>query len=158
MKKNILKVLVIVAAGTLFSGCNKTVETDVISSASIVDNSDSLLKTLSADGQWIALVLNDITTDKVINVDGEFRNSGKIERKLALYTQNKLYKIKAQYTLKAPKIIVNSPNFRITGGTYIGDLYVSAADFSLDKSSKVIGNIYFKTREGKDSFSIHKTA
>ena len=43
-------------------------------------------------------------------------------------------------------------------GTFKGDVYVEGNGFSLDKSSTIDGDIYFKTRGLLDSFSMHETA
>src|SRR4051795_8721770 len=42
----------------------KTEKTDVVTTASIVDNADALVKAASAEGNWIFAILNDVTMDK----------------------------------------------------------------------------------------------
>lgn len=133
-------------------------EVDTVTTASIVDNADALIKGLSADGAWLVAALNDIDTSEDIVVAGEFIHREKVDRKLALYTQDDDRKITAQFQLTAPKLIVKSENFRITGGTFKGDVYVEANGFMLDKSSTVDGNIYFTTKEQLDSFTVKDTS
>lgn len=135
-----------------------TEDVDAVTTASIVDNGEALLVALSSEGAWIAATLNDIEIDKDVVVDGEFTNKEKIDRKLALYTQDEDHKITAQFTLTAPKLVVKSENFRITGGTFKGDVYVEAKGFKLDKSSTVDGNIYFASKELLDTFIVTETS
>ncbi|MBN2618541.1 MAG: polymer-forming cytoskeletal protein [Spirochaetales bacterium] len=142
----------------VFKGKKSVLSADVLTTASIVTDGEALAKALSANGAWLAATLNDVTYDKDMVVDGEFTWKEKIDRKLALYTQDDAHKITDQFTLTAPKLIVKSPNFRITGGTFKGDVYVEATGFKLDKSSTVDGNIYFSTQEQMDSFTMDATA
>ncbi len=156
MKSYLVKLLAISVIALTFTGCAKKV--DALTTASIVDNGKNLAKAMSAKGFWLAAVLNDVTIKKDFVVDGEYTHKEKVDRKLALYTQDEDHNITAQFTLTAPKMIVKSPNFRITGGTFKGDIYVEAMGFKLDKSSTVAGDIYFKTQEMMDSFTMHDTA
>lgn len=161
MKKIILSFTIITAVAILFTGCTKQLsakEVDAITTASIVNNFDDLAKALSADGVWLAATTNNITSDKDLVVDGTFKNRGKVDRKLALCTQDKNHKIIEKFTLTAPKLIVKSPNFRITGGIFKGDVYVEANGFKIDQSGTVEGNIYFAKQEYMDSFIIDKSA
>lgn len=161
MKKIISSFTIIMVMAILFTGCTKQLtakEVDAITTASIVNNFDDLAKALSAEGVWLAATTNDISSNKELVVAGTFKNRGKVDRKLALYTQDKNYKITAQYTVTAPKLIVKSPNFRITGGTFRGNVYVEAKGFKIDKSGTVDGNIYFTKQEYMDSFIMDKSA
>lgn len=142
----------------LVLSCNNEPESDTTTSASIVNIKDDLDHTLSSNGEWIALVNADIESDKDIIVEGKFWNRLKIQRKLTLYSQNKNNKTINNHKLTAPKMIVRSPNFRITGGTFIGDIYVEANGFKLEKSVTVIGNIYFKNSIYKRTLTVDKTA
>ncbi len=135
-----------------------TEEADVVTTASIVTEGSALIPALSADGAWLAATLNDIEVADEIVVDGQFENREVIDRKLALYTQDEDHNITAQFTLTAPKMTVKSENFRITGGTFKGDVYVEAPGFKLDKSSTVDGNIYFASKELMDSFVVTETS
>lgn len=135
-----------------------TEEADVVTTASIVTEGSALIPALSADGAWLAATLNDIEVSEEIVVDGQFEHREAIDRKLALYTQDEDHNITAQFTLTAPKMTVKSENFRITGGTFKGDVYVEAPGFKLDKSSTVDGNIYFASKELMDTFVVTNTA
>lgn len=131
---------------------------DAVTAASIVDNAEDLIVAVSADGGWIAATLNDITVDQDLVVEGEFISKEKIDRKLALYTQDEDHNITGQFTVTAPKLIVKSENFRLTGGTFKGDVYVEAPGFKLDKSSTVDGNIFFASKELLDTFIVSDTS
>ncbi len=128
--------------------------TDAVTSASPKESSDPAVVTkgLSKDGYWIFAILSDVTVPNDITVDGEFHDKGeaanKIYRKLALYAQDADHNVTAEYTLTVPKMVVNSPNFRIQNGTLKGDVYVNAEGFELAKS-KIDGNLYFATEELK---------
>ncbi|MGL1891978.1 MAG: polymer-forming cytoskeletal protein [Spirochaetaceae bacterium] len=160
MKKNLKQLLLLIAMLTCVSSlfANGQNETDALTTASIVNNGKSLAKAMSDKGFWLAATLKDVEVSKDFVVEGEFVHKEKIDRKLALYAQDEDHKITAQFTLTAPKMIVRSENFRITGGTFKGDVYVEAMGFKLDKSSTVDGDIYFKTQEMMDSFTMHETA
>lgn len=183
MKKLLTLLLTLSLMATLFIGCGSdepaeeaasnetateetaeetteetTEEADVVTTASIVTEGSALIPALSADGAWLAATLNDIEISEEIVVDGQFEHREAIDRKLALYTQDEDHVITAQFTLTAPKMTVKSENFRITGGTFKGDVYVEAPGFKLDKSSTVDGNIYFASKELMDSFVVTETS
>lgn len=184
MKRQIALLIVMIMSLTLFAACNGSKETtekettteqttektettettesseevDAVTTASIVDSPDALVNGLSADGTWIVATLNDIEVADDIVVDGQFEHREAIDRKLALYTQDEERNITAQFTLTAPKLTVKSENFRITGGTFKGDVYVEAPGFKLDKASTVDGNIYFASKELLDTFVVSDTS
>lgn len=174
MKKILVLLMVLIMTTAVFAGCAKkevatetpatteTTETpaadatteeavDAVTTASIVDNADALVNALSANGAWLAGTLNDLTYDKEIVVEGAFTNKDLPARKLALYTQDDDRKITASFTLTAPKLTVKSENFKIQGGTFVGDVYVEANGFQVGASATVTGNIYFATQEFMDS-------
>jgi hypothetical protein len=131
---------------------------DVKTSASIVDNSDAFIKAISSKGTWIIALTKDITVDKDISLEGEFKNGKKdkngndiIQRKIALYAQDENRNVTARYTLTAPKLTILSPEASIVNGTFKGDIYVSAKDFQLI-GTKVDGNVYFTNEEAKSTF------
>jgi hypothetical protein len=133
---------------------------DVVTTASIVNTEEAFLKAISKDGTWIICLLEDMSTDKELLIEGEFKNGKKddagkeiIQRKLALYSQDEDRNITARYTLTAPKLIVTSPNASIQHGTFKGDLYVSVKDFQLIDAT-VDGNVYFSSEEVKSSFKM----
>ncbi|MBE6067165.1 MAG: hypothetical protein E7211_05600 [Clostridium lundense] len=133
---------------------------DTVTTASIVDKAEAFEKAISKDGTWIIATLNDLTIDKDLVLEGEFKNGKKdkdgkdaIQRKIALYTQDKDKKVTARFTLTAPKLTIKSPNARIQSGTFKGDLYVETKDFQL-VDAKVEGNVYFASEEAKSGFKM----
>lgn len=137
---------------------------DIVSSASTVDNAAAFEKAISNTGSWIIVVTKDVTVDKDIVLDGEFKNGKKdtagkdiIQRKVALYAQDANRNITARYTLSAPKFTINSPEASIQHGTFKGDLYVSAKDFQLVDTT-VDGNVYFTTDDAKNTFKADSTS
>lgn len=172
-------ILLSLAVGaTLFVGCSannepevtepaKTEEAtpavaDVVTTASLVDTEAAFESAISSEGTWIITTLKDLTFDKELVVDGDFKN-GKMDkedetielmqRKIGLYTQDEDRNVTNRYTLTAPKLTFNSVMGSIEHGTFIGDLYVSANDFKL-KDAKVEGNVYFTTDEAKSTFTM----
>ncbi|QGU94616.1 hypothetical protein GOM49_05430 [Clostridium bovifaecis] len=134
--------------------------TDGTTTASIVDNEAAFEKAISKTGTWIIATLNDITTNKELSLDGEFKNGKKdkegkdvIQRKIALYTQDENRNVTARFTLTAPKLTINSPEASIQHGTFKGDLYVSSKNFKLVDAT-VDGNVYFTNEEAKSTFQI----
>jgi len=132
---------------------------DTVTTASIVSDENSFEKAISKDGTWIVAALNDLTFDHEIVVEGEFHNKGKasndLYRKLAPYAQDENHNITEKYTITAPKMIIKSPNTRLQGGIFVGDIYVEANGFNVNKAT-VKGNIYFAKEEYKDSFTVSK--
>ncbi len=141
-----------------------TTSPDGTTSASIVDNAAAFEKAISSSGTWIIAITKDLTVDKDISLDGEFKNGKKdeagkdvIQRKIALYNQDENRTITARYTLTAPKLTVNSPEASIQHGTFKGDLYVAVKDFQLIDAT-VDGNVYFTTDEAKNTFKMDTTS
>jgi len=128
---------------------------DAVVTASIVDEAAAFTKAVSAEGTWIVAILKDLTVDEDVVVAGEFHDKGAadgdIYRKLALYAQDADHKITASYTLTAPKVTVQSENFKVQGGTIKGDVYVEAKGFTLDKTATIDGNLYFTSEDLKAS-------
>jgi hypothetical protein len=134
--------------------------TDVVTTPSIVSKEEDFTKAITRDGTWIIALLNDLTIDQDIALEGDFKNGKKDEqgnetyqRKLALYAQDANKKVTARYTLTAPKLAINSLNARIQSGTFKGDLYVSSKNFEL-VDAKVEGNIYFVNEEAQSTFKM----
>nr|WP_275299609.1 hypothetical protein [Clostridium sp. YIM B02506] len=134
--------------------------TDVVTTPSIVNKEEDFDKAISKDGTWIIAILNDLTIDHDIALEGDFKNGKKDEqgnetyqRKLALYAQDANKKVTARYTLTAPKLAINSLNARIQSGTFKGDLYVASKNFEL-VDAKVDGNIYFVNEEAQSTFKM----
>ena len=180
MKKTLSIVAVAVLSISILAGCAKSntpapktetkpetkteTKTDAVTTASIVDTPEAFLKAVSKDGKWIIAITKDLTIDKEIVLDGEFKNGKKdkdnkdiIQRKIALYTQDDKKNVTARFTLTAPKLTVNSPEARIQSGTFKGDVYVSAKNFQL-VDAKVDGNIYFTNDEAKSTFKMDTTS
>lgn len=159
----------------VFVGCAKEPETppqttppettpDVVTTPSIVDTEAAFEKAIGSSGTWIIATLKDLTFDKELVLDGEYKNGKKdangqdvIQRKIALYTQDENRNVTARFTLTAPKLTINSPNARIQSGTFKGDVYVSANNFELVDAT-VDGNIYFTTDEAKSTFKMDDTS
>lgn len=133
---------------------------DVVTTASLVNDEAAFENAISKDGTWIIATLNDMAIDKDLVLDGEFKNGKKdeagndvIQRKIALYAQDDKRNVTARYTLTAPTLTINSPNARIQGGIFKGDVYVNTNDFQLVDAT-VDGNIYFATEEAKAGFKM----
>ncbi len=133
---------------------------DTVTTASIVDNEAAFEKAISKTGTWIIATLKDLTFDKDLLLEGEFKNGKKdaagkdqIQRKIALYTQDANRKVTARFTLTAPKLTINSPVASIQHGTFKGDLYVNTTDFQLVDAT-VDGNIYFASDAAKSGFKM----
>lgn len=133
-------------------------DTDVVSSASLASDEETLKKALK--DSWIVLLKNDITTDKDIVVEGDFTKPDKNDsnkmvpagRTIALYENGDNNTTKS-YTLTTPKVTVKSKDTKIEGGAIIGDIYVEADGFELE-NAKIEGNVYFSKQEYKDSFKM----
>lgn len=141
-------------------GCAKqpskkeTPKTDTVTTASIVDNATAFEKAISKNGTWIIAIIKDVTINKDLVLEGDFKNDrGETQRKIALYSQDANRNITARYTLTAPKLTVTSPEASIQHGTFKGDLYISVKNFKL-VDTKVDGNVYFTTDEAKDTFNM----
>ncbi|KGK89532.1 hypothetical protein [Clostridium sp. HMP27] len=139
---------------------NQGSKPDGVTTASIVDNAAAFQKAIGTNGTWIIAIVKDISTDKDLVLEGEYKNGKKdkdgkdiIQRKIALYTQDEKRNVTARFTLTAPKLTINSPNASIQHGTFKGDLYVSTKDFQL-VDAKVDGNIYFTNAEAKAGFKM----
>jgi hypothetical protein len=130
-------------------------DVDVATSASLVVDDSAFAKAISADGTWIIAALNNISTKEELVVDGDFYNrddsSADLYRKIALYAQDADRNITARYILSAPSLTIKSPNTKIQGGTFIGDVYVESAGFTLTDGT-IDGNLYFASQEIMDSF------
>jgi len=167
-------ILSLVVGATLLVGCGtketKTTsapvatKTDVVTTASIVNEQTAFQKAASKEGTWIIAITQDLKVDKEIVLEGSFMVADKVDatkkvpagRKLALYNQDDKHFKTAIYTLTAPKLIVKSENSKIQGGIFVGDVYVEAKGFTI-KDAKVQGNVYFATNALKSAFKLDKT-
>lgn len=137
---------------------------DAYSTPSMVTDAAGFEKAISKDGVWIICLLNDLTINKELVLDGTFTNGKKddkgndiIQRKIALYEQDQNRNITARYTLAVPKLTINSPNASIQHGTFKGDLYVNAENFQLVDTT-VEGNVYFASEAIKNTFKMDETS
>jgi len=172
MKKFLSIIAVVTLSLSILGGCASSTPTpaakpatpaanvDTVASASITKDPVVFTKAISKDGTWIIAALADITTDKDLVLDGNFKDKDTppiVKRKIALYAQDAKHVVTARYTLTAPKITINSPNASIEHGIFKGDIYVENNTFQL-KDNKVIGNIYFKDAAAKAGFKMDKTS
>ncbi|AGY81133.1 MULTISPECIES: hypothetical protein [Carnobacterium] len=128
--------------------------TEVVTTASISNDPADVMAGLSADGTWIYAITEDVTLSEDLVVTGTFHDkgeeSGDIYRKLALYSQDDDHNVTDEFTLTAPTMTVESPNFKIQNGTFVGDVVVKAEGFELAEST-VEGNVTFDSQELMDS-------
>ncbi|WP_187143750.1 hypothetical protein [Bacillus tuaregi] len=139
-------------------GEDKEQTTDALTTASIVNEPEAFKKAVTEEGTWIIATLNDMTIDEEVLVAGEFHDKNDatkdVYRKLALYTQDEDHNIIDSFTLTVPKMTVQSPNFKIQGGTVKGDVLVEAQGFTLDKTATIDGNLIFANEDVKSSATI----
>jgi len=146
------------------SSSSSSTSTDAVTSASVTKDPAVFAKTIGKDGKWIIAITADVTVDKDLVLEGDFKNGKKdaagketLQRKIALYTQDDAHKVTARFTLTAPKLTIKSPLASLQHGTFKGDLYVETADFQL-VDNKVDGNIYFKDDAAKAGFKMDATS
>ena len=159
--------LSLMAAAVIFTGCGSNGEntdkennagegTDVVTSASVATDAESLKTAMGEDGTWIIVVQQDLVVEEELVLEGEVvkTEGGEYEgRKLALYDQDENRNITDSYTLTAPKLTVKADKTTLKGGVIVGDLYVEANDVTLDHM-KIEGNVYFSNEEVKASFTL----
>lgn len=147
----------VIDAKSKVSGEVVLMEPDVVTTASTVDTVDALIKGIGTEGKWITNIIRDLKTDKELVVAGEFsKTPPTLSRKLSLYSQitnaDKTKTTTRRFTLTAPKLTVESPNFDLSNGIFNGDIYVNATGFKMT-NQVVNGNIYFMTQKAKDTFA-----
>ena len=60
-------------------------EADAVTSASIVDNNEDFLKSISKDGNWITALLTDLSFEEELVLEGDgFESNGKPDRKIEI--------------------------------------------------------------------------
>lgn len=129
-------------------------ETDATTTASIVNKEEDFEKALGTDGTWIICALKDLSFNKDLVLEGDFKNNkDEVQRKIALYTQDEDRTVTNRFTLTAPKLTIKSPAASIQHGTFKGDLYVETKDFQLVDAT-VDGNIYFNSDDAKTGFKM----
>jgi len=120
----------------------------------MVSTASDFEKAISSKGTWIIALTKNLSIDKNLVVNGEYKSDKNIvERKIALYSQNKANKITARFTLAIPKLIIDSPQTSIEHGIFKGDIYVTSKNFQLIDTI-VEGNVYFTTNEAKSTFKM----
>ncbi len=147
------------ASGDTSPGASQTTA-DSVSSASLVNTPDAFELAIGPNGVWIVCLLEDITVDKDLVVDGDFMNTKDppaSQRKLAFYAQDENRTITDRYTLTAPTLTIKSPDCAIWNGTFRGDLYVDAENFQL-VGATVDGDVYFTSDAVKASFTMDENS
>jgi len=123
----------------------------VINTTSMVSTANEFEKAISNKGTWVITLKKNLTIDKELVVNGEFKKDKNIiGRNIDLYSQDKNKSITDKFTLTVPKLTINSPKTSIEHGTFKGDLYVSSNDFQLIDTT-VNGNVYFTTSKAKST-------
>ena len=150
----------VIDANSSITGTQILTQPDAVASPSLFRDEDTLLKNISKDGTWIIYAGNDVKTDKNLFLMGEFKNGEKVDRKIALYSQDEKRTVTRRFSLTAPMLVIGSPSARLEKGTFNGDLYVNAPNFKMTEmvvngdihvSSKAIG---FTTVKGSVTGSI----
>ncbi|MBF7097018.1 hypothetical protein [Alkalibacter mobilis] len=149
----------------LFAGCgssdngdgNTDGGNDSVTAASLVEDAAVLEASIGTEGKWIVCTLNDVTTENELVIEGDFYNkddaTSNLYRKLALYAQDADHKVTERYTLTAPKLTVKSPNTKIQGGTFVGDVYVESEGFTVTDAT-IDGDVYFASVELANTFAV----
>ena len=87
MEKKLLKwiILTTMIMAAFLSGCapKPSASADIVTTASIVNNDSALATALSNKGTWIIAILNDISTNKDLVIEGDFHD--KNDTSLPLY-------------------------------------------------------------------------
>ncbi len=166
MKLKLKIVLLLLLVGMLVvTGCSPATEEPAEEPAEEVEEPDvvsgptqtmatdeaAMLEGLSADGGWIVIFEDDMSTEEELVLAEGPTNDGEMARKLALYTQDADRNVTARFTLTAPKLTVESVNSRIQGGIFAGDVYVNAEGFRL-ADAVIEGNLYFASQDLLDAF------
>jgi len=150
----------ILSTGFMF-GCGAETPSpkeEVVSSASISNNSSDLVTHLGINGGWIFAATSDLTVAEGLVVDGDFHDKGietnDLYRKLALYTQDAERNVEEEFILTLENgMVVKSPNFNVMHGTIVGDIYVEAEGFQLN--ANLDGNLTFATDALKNTAEIN---
>ncbi len=164
--KTIALLVAVIVCVAAIAGCTNntttttTTETDVVAAASFVDNAEDFEKSISSDGVWIICLTGDVSIDKDLVLDADFKNGKQdddgndvYQRKIALYAQDEDRTVTDEFTLTVKSLTINSINARIQHGTFVGDIYVNAENFELVDVT-VDGNVYFADESVQASFSI----
>lgn len=129
------------------------VDTVSIPTQTVVTDEPSLLAGFSDTGGWIILFEKDMSTENELYLPEGTTNNGEPARKVALYTQDADRNVTARFTLTAPSIMITSVNSRIQGGTFVGDVYVTAEGFRL-VDAVIDGDLYFSSQDLFNAFDV----
>lgn len=126
----------------------------VITTNSMISTATEFEKAISSNGTWVIAIKKNLTIDKDLVVEGEFKKDKTVVgRTIDLYNRDKDKTITSKFTLTVPKLTIKSPKTSIEHGTFKGDLCVSSNNFKLI-DTKVMGNVYFTTKEAKSTFKM----
>lgn len=161
MKKFFALGLIFLLSLVVLTGCGgdqAAEEFDTVAAASLnIRDEEVFKKSIAEDGKWIICTIEDLEFAEELVVEGEFYDkdnpSNGLYRKIAPYTQDNNHNILDRFSITAPKMTIKSPNTRFQAGTFVGDIYVEAAGFSLS-DARVEGNVYFASEDFKTSADI----
>ncbi|ADU29569.1 polymer-forming cytoskeletal protein [Evansella cellulosilytica] len=163
--KSLLKGIVVIGiSATVLIACStedeasNNNEPDVVTTASIVNDSDAFLNAVSEDGEWIIATLDDISIEDDVIIAGQFHQRGDqaddIYRKLALYEQDEDRNITETHTLSVSTLTVQSENLLVQGGTIDGDVLVEENGFTLHETATIDGNLIFANADFEASATV----
>jgi len=136
-----------------------TSKTDVVAMPSRAADEENLFRAL--DESWIVIVENDVTTTKDIVLNTGYEKTDEKDktkkvstpRVLVLCTKDANKNIDKNFTLTTPRVTIKDEGAKIEGGVLKGDLYIEANNVTFELT-KIEGNVYFSTKEAKDSLVI----
>ena len=119
---------------------------DAESGASVIQTADEAQDAMSADGEWIVVLEQDLQVDEDLTLEAQDNEEG--ERKLAFYDdegdETQLY------TLTVPSLTIEAENTRFAGRVE-GDVIVDADGFSFENDPEIDGDLIFTSQEFHDS-------
>ena len=119
---------------------------DAESGASVIQTADEAQDAMSADGEWIVVLEQDLQVDEDLTLEAQDNEEG--ERKLAFYDdegdETQLY------TLTVPSLTIEAENTRFAGRVE-GDVIVDADGFSFENDPEIDGDLIFTGQEFHDS-------
>ena len=119
---------------------------DAESGASVIQTADEAQDAMSADGEWIVVLEQDLQVDEDLTLEAQDNEEG--ERKLAFYDdegdETQLY------TLTVPSLTIEAENTRFAGRVE-GDVIVDADGFTFENDPEIDGDLIFTSQEFHDS-------
>lgn len=153
----------VLSLGGFLAACDEGEENgngDAVTAASITAEPEEVEGSLSADGNWITAITDDVDLGDEVTVEGTFHDGDdegeEVYRKLALYDQDEDRNVTDEYTLSVGTLTVESPNFRIQEGTVDGDVYVAEEGFELENAT-ITGDLTFSSQEFENSANLNGT-